>query len=340
MFVTETNDNSAVTLTNAAAVAPIPIVVTGSISPTSLTGKTGTVDLTNVTSPTFTGSSSPFAEITLQAVPIGGGSAKIVGHTQAGSDGSWSITSSKLAPGQYNILASATDQFGLNATPPVAITTILTVDTTDPVITALSFDRFDATLTVTYQDGLGGMDLASLTNSAFYHISATPLASDVHVPKLILPTQIYFTPGATPSDPVTVDVVFNKGKMFRGGKYEVVIDSGVHGAGIQDAAGNALAGTFYGTFPTGDGLPGNFEATIYTFHNVVLPFVPAAGYSSPPAGIDPPAGTKLPKVSSKTKTNAVVVSTSTQKVATKNAKLKAVDAALAELAASFKSTKS
>ena len=75
---------------------------------------------------------------------------------------------------------------------------------------------------MTYQDSLAGMDLASITNSAFYHISAKPLASNVHVPKLILPTQIYYTPGASPGDPVTVNVVFNNGHMFRGGKYEVV----------------------------------------------------------------------------------------------------------------------
>ena len=59
---------------------------------------------------------------------------------------------------------------------------------------------------------------------------------------------------ALPTDPVVVNVVFNNGHTFRGGKYEVVIDSGTGDAGIQDVAGNALDGNFYGTFPTGDGL--------------------------------------------------------------------------------------
>ena len=79
---------------------------------------------------------------------------------------------------------------------------------------------------------------------------------------------------------------------FRGGKYEVIIDSGTGDTGIQDVAGNALDGNFYGPFPTGDGLAGgNFVAEIYTFHNVVLPYVPIAnGYVPPAAGIDPPAG--------------------------------------------------
>ena len=117
------------------------------------------------------------------------------------------------------------------------------------MVTALSFDRFDATLTVTFQDNLSGMDLASITNSAFYHISATPLVDDVHVPHLILPTSITYTPGALPSDPVVVNVVFNKGHTFRGGKYEVVIDSGTGDDGIQDVAGNATRWQFLWKLP-------------------------------------------------------------------------------------------
>ena len=109
---------------------------------------------------------------------------------QAGSNGTWSITSNPLAQGTYTITASATDQFGQTVSPTATIVPTLVVDTAPPVITSLSFNRFDATLTVTFQDNLSGLDLASLTNSAFYHISATPLSSKVHVPKLILPTSI------------------------------------------------------------------------------------------------------------------------------------------------------
>ena len=343
VFVTETDDNSAVTLTNAAAVAPIPIVITGSILPTSLTGKSGTVDLTNVTSPTFAGTAGPFNNITLYAVPVGTTTGTIIGHTEAGSDGSWSITSSKLAQGQYTILASATDQFGLNATPPVAITTVLNIETTLPVITALSFDRFDATLTVTYQDGLAGMDIPSITNSAFYHLSATPLASNVHVPKLIEPTQIFFTPGC---DTVVPDhgrgrlqsrtcVPWRQvrgGHRFRRERYRGP------GRGGQSAGWHLLRHV-----PDRRWAPRrNFVATIFTFHNVTLPFVPGAGYSPPPAGIDPPAGTKLPKTKNHVvvNTKSAPVAHATQKIASKNAKLKAHDDALAELVAASKSKKS
>ena len=285
---------STVMVPNMANVTDNPIAVTGNLNPASDTGKNNLDDITADAQPNFYGTvwvsgtttPEPFAHVTLFANGVA------VGNTQAGSDGTWSITSNLLAQGTYTITASATDQFGQTVSPVATIVPKLVVDTAPPVITSLSFDRFDATLAVTFQDNLSGMDLASLTNSAFYHISARPLSSKVHVPNLILPTSISFTPGALPSDPVVVNVVFNKGRPFRGGKYEVLINSGTGDAGIQDVAGNALDGNFYGPFPTGDGLArGNFVAEILTFHNKVLPFVPVAdGYVPPAAGIDPPAG--------------------------------------------------
>jgi hypothetical protein len=329
------------TVDNTAAVAAVPYSVTGVLNPASDSGKNNLDDITNVTQPNFYGTSAPFSNITLFETPVGGGTPEPMGTAEAASNGGWSITTNLLPTGVYSITASATDQFGLNPVGPVTITSNLVIDAVPPVITSLSFNRFDATLTVTYQDNLSGMDLASITNSAFYHISATPLSSKVHVPRLILPSQISYTPGVLPSDPVVVTVVFNKGKVFRGGKYEVLINSGTGDTGIQDVAGNALDGNFYGSFPTGDGLAGgNFVADIYTFHNVILPFVPIAdGYSPPPKGIDPPAGSGASgkkahaNVEHKAK---VAAASSTAKFAAKSAKLKALDAALAELVAEAK----
>ncbi len=92
---------------------------------------------------------------------------------------------------------------------------------------------------------------------------------------------------------MVVTVVFNHGKTVRGGRYLIVIDSGTGDNGIQNIAGDALDGNFYGTFPSGDGLPGgNFAASIATYHhNIVLAPVPVLdGYVSPgSAVIDPPA---------------------------------------------------
>ncbi len=282
---------SDLTVFNTANVADSPMSVSGILNPASDSGKSGTDRITNVSQPNFygtvyvagTNTPKPYSHVTLYA------NGTPVGNTQAGSDGTWSITSNLLAQGAYAITAVAVDQFGQTVSSTATIVADLVVDTTPPVITSLSFNRFDATLTVTFQDNLSGMDLASIINSAFYHVSAKPLARNVPVPKLILPTSIDYTPGASPSDPVTVYAVFNKGRTFRGGKYEVVINSGTDDSGIQDVAGNALDGNFYGSFPTGDGLAGgSFVADISTFHRVVLPFVPiASGYVPPIKGIDP-----------------------------------------------------
>ena len=91
------------------------------------------------------------------------------------------------------------------------------VDTAPPVITNLSFNRFDATLTVAFQDSLSGMDIQSITNSAFYHLSARPCRARSTYPGLIY-HQIYYTPACS-TDPVVVRVVFNNGHSFRGSKY-------------------------------------------------------------------------------------------------------------------------
>ncbi len=333
------------TVVNSANITDNPIAVTGILNPASDSGKNNLDDITNVTRPNFygtvlatlpngTSTFDPYAHVTLYANGVA------VGTTQAGSSGTWSITSNLLPQGTFAITAGATDQFGQTVSPIATITPTLVVDTAPPVITALSFDRFDATLTVTYQSSLAGIDLASITNSAFYHISATPLSSEVHVPKLILPTSILYTPGAVPSDPAVVQVIFNNGHTFRGGKYEVLIDSGTGDSGIQDVAGNALDGNFYGSFPSGDGLAGgNFVADIDTFHRKVLPFVPIAdGYVPPPKGIDPPAGSMGGVKNQKFKTEPKVKDEkrAAERHVARNAKLKAVDAALTELGADGK----
>jgi hypothetical protein len=330
------SDSAKLTVLTPATVAAVPNVVTGILNPLSDSGKSNTDDITNVTEPNFYGTAQPNSNVVLYETPAAGGAPVEIGHAEASSDGSWSITSNLLGQGTYTITATATDQFGFNPTPAVVITPTLVIDTAAPVITDLTFDRFDATLTVTYADNLSGLDLASITNSAFYHISATPLSSKVHVPKVILPTSILYTPGALPTDPVVVTVVFNKGKVFRGGKYLVIVDSGTGDNGVQDKAGNALDGNYYGPFATGDMLPGgDFVADIYTFHNKILPFVPIAdGYVPPVKGIDPPAGSST---TAKHRAKLVVHSAATQRLAAQAAHRRTYDEALRELVGESKS---
>ena len=130
------------------------------------------------------------------------------------------------------------------------------VNSTGPVITSLGFNRSNATLTVTFLDNLSAMDLASLSNPAFYHISASPLSSRAHVTKWLVPKGVLHKPRASRTGSVTVQVVFKHKNILPKAIYEVLISSGAGNTGIHDVAGNALDGNYNGTVPTGAGLPG------------------------------------------------------------------------------------
>ena len=290
-------DGSTVTITNTANIADVPLIVTGKLNPAS---DSGIFDTTDVVQPNFLGTTNqPNATVTLFA-QASGGTPVVIGQGVSNANDAWSITANKaLATGSYVITAVAVDSAGFTTSAVTTIVADLVIDAVAPVITAATFDRFTDTLTVTYQDNLSGLALASVTNGAFYHLSARPLSAKVRVPKLLLPTAIDFTPGATATDPFEVSVVFNNGHTVRGGRYLIVIDSGAGDTGIHDVAGNALDGNFYGTFPSGDGLPGgNFAASIDTFHNnIVRPPVPFRdGYVPPSKAVDPPAHSKAAKI--------------------------------------------
>jgi hypothetical protein len=267
----------------------------GKLSPMSDSGLSNTDGVTNITTPTFVGNTSPGTSVEVFAAPSGSATlpGSLIATGTANAGGVWTATAyTPLANGSYVNTAEV-----LSASGSVLATTSLgtvVIDNVGPVVTALTFDRFTDTVTVTYQDNLSGLDYASIANSNFYQMSATQLASDVPVPKLLLPTSISITPGATPTSPEVVQVVFNKGRTVRGGRYLIVIDSGTGDTGVQDIAGNPLDGNFYGNFPSGDGIPGgDFVVAISTFHaGITLPYVPLKdGYVPPSAAVDPPAHT-------------------------------------------------
>ena len=274
--------------------------LTGGLSPQSDTGVSDTDGITSDITPTFVGTTAPGTTVEIFATPSG---STVLPGTQiaigaANSAGAWTATvSTPLHDGSYTITAESVSSSGtvLNT---ASLGTVV-IDTVGPVITAMTFDRFTDTVTVTYQDNLSGLDLASIGNGAYYHLSAQPLAPNVPVPKLLLPTAITITPVTTATKPEDiVTVVFNHGHSVRGGRYLIVIDSGTGNAGVQDIAGDALDGNFYGTFPTGDGLPGgNFAAATATFHNnIVLKPVPVQdGYVSPGASVIGPVPSKTTK---------------------------------------------
>ena len=267
--------------------------LSGRLSPQSDTGVSDTDGITSDTTPTFDGITTPGTTVEVFAAPLGSNASpgSMIAIGVANAAGYWTATveNTPLADGSYTITALAVNSAGdvLNT---ASLGTVV-IDTVGPVITALSFNRFDDTLTATYQDNLSGLATASIENGVFDQFSAKPLSRKVPVPKLLLVTRLVVTPGASPTDPVEVQVVFNHGRTVRGGRYSIVIDSGSGDSGVHDVAGNALDGNFYGTFPSGDGLPGgNFDASIVTFHNhITLAPVPFRdGYVSPgKAVIDP-----------------------------------------------------
>src|SRR5262249_39117527 len=155
-------DGSRMTVPNFAFVADNPITLSGALNPASDSGPSNTDAITNVAQPNFAGTTSPYAVVSIFATPSGGGSPARIAQVSAASNGTWSVNSSALAVGTYAITASAVDQFGETTSgAPITIVPALVVDGVGPRINSLQFDRFTGTLTVTYQDNLSGMDLAS-----------------------------------------------------------------------------------------------------------------------------------------------------------------------------------
>jgi hypothetical protein len=265
----------------------VGVTLTGTrLSPQTDSGISQNDAITNVATPTFAGSVNPGTTVEIFASPAGSTSfpGTLVASGVGDGSGVYTATNySTLADGIYNMTAEA-----INTSTKTVLAAqsfgSLTVETQGPVVSSVAFNRFDATATITLTEpnGLDDLDYASITNSAFYHLSASPLSSKVHVPKVILPTSITVTPGATPNTDV-VSVVFYRGRPIRGGLFTLTIDSGNNDDGVQDVAGNALDGNFYGTFPSGDGLPGgDFKALIPAFHKLVLPAEPFLDGYVPP----------------------------------------------------------
>jgi hypothetical protein len=282
---------TSLTIANAAAVADVPLVLTGQLNPASDSGKFNNDGVTNVSGPNFFGTIEPFADVTLYATPTGGGPAKQIGQGQADSSGNWSITSNHLADNSYTITATAVDQFGkATTTAPVPIQTAanngpLVIDTVGARVTGLTFDRLTGTLVFTFLDDRSGMLTQSLNDAANYVFNnqrARPLG------KYIV-TSITTTGNPSGAGPQNVTIIINHGRLLRGFfQITALSKSPEKPSGIQDLAGNALDGEFYGAgSASGNGVPGgNFVANLNDFHHFVFPPFTVIGFPHPndPAG--------------------------------------------------------
>jgi hypothetical protein len=267
------DDGSRLTITNTATVTDNAITLTGFLNPASDTGKSHTDAITDVNQPNLYGVTEPLAHVHLFANGVA------VGQTQAGSDGTWSITTTRLADGSYTITATACDQFGVTSTAapvqilPNATQGKLVIDTVGPRITAATYSRLTNTATFTFQDvlqdgvtaGGSGPLVQSLSDAANFVLNR------VHPrpPGTYIVTSITVVPGAT-ADSEDVTVVFNNGKQIKGGFFLISARSAsvLNPSGIQDVAGNALDGEFYGpNSASGNGVPGgDFVAKVRDVH--------------------------------------------------------------------------
>ena len=271
---------ASVNVGNTASVADVPIDLTGGLNPASDTGVSNSDAITSINQPNFTGKSELNSTIQLFAQPTAGGVPQLVGQTTADASGSWNITTNLLADGRYNITAAATDAAGhTKATREIEPATHpLVIDTIGPKITGLTFDRVHGRINVTFQDELTGMDRESPLNAANYLLSK----QQVRMPGAFTLTSITTMAPASPSAPQTVVLTFNGDRQIRGGRYTFTILSGSGAIGVRDAAGNALDGEFYGSFPSGNGHPGgNFVVLLDAIHRRIDAPKSAVGSATP-----------------------------------------------------------
>jgi len=284
---------AAVTLQNTANVADRPLVVNGILDKNSDSGQSNTDGITNVSSPKFFGfTTEAGANVFLYAQRVGTSGLVLIG--QGVSDGSkrWNITSDFLNDGRYNIFVQAEDSDGntVSSLTPVALPSgvvgPITIDTVGPKVTNVAFARLTGQVFVTYQDERSGLKQASLIDANNY--AFTKLSGPGHVSKFRVNLISAVPRGPLSTVPQTVGLTFNDARQIRGGSYQFTVRSASSKVrnGVQDVAGNAMDGEFYGFFPSGNNVRGgNFVAILDAKHNQIFPPKTAVGIATP---VNPP----------------------------------------------------
>lgn len=284
-------DGASTTITNTANVADVPLVVTGMLNPASDSGVSDTDDITNVVQPNFLGATNqPDATVSLYATASGSTTPVLIGAGTSDSSGAWSITAaSPFANGAYAITAVAVDSSGHTTSTTTTIVPDLVIDTVGPKVTSVVFNRSAGQIVVTFQDYGGpgnagvGLDMASLIDAANYQLTT------VHHPRVgkYRFNVITDVPGTT-TGTQTVTLTVNGGKPIAGGWYffTIISKSSTDVSGVEDIAGNALDGEFYGYLPSGNNIPGgNFVAQLTAIHHTVFAPSTVVGRATP---VSPP----------------------------------------------------
>jgi len=172
------------------SVPSAPDLVAGSDS-----GGSNTDNLTNIVTPSFTGTADPFATITLYAGAVA------IGSTAAAADGVWSITAATLSEGSHVITATATNAGGTSL-PSAGLT--VTIDTTPPAtpstpdlhpvsdsgtsstddLTRITTPTFTgsaaANTTITLRDGATVIGTGLANGAGIWSIKSTTLGDGAH----------------------------------------------------------------------------------------------------------------------------------------------------------------
>ena len=217
---TPTGANESYTVDNTAPAAPS----TPDLAAGSDTGASSSDDITNDTTPTFTGTSEANATINVSSNVDGA-----IGSATADGSGNWSVTAgSALTEGTHTITATATDSAGNVSSASSGLS--ITLDTTAPDINSITrltptgqtigTSTANVGFRVTYSEAVAGSNQADY---AFQNVSGTAAGS----------VSSYGTSSAT-------QINVQLGTLSGDGDFSISLNGG---HGITDTAGNALSST-------------------------------------------------------------------------------------------------
>jgi hypothetical protein len=270
--VTITSADGAAALAHGSAfVAGPPATVgtlTGRLDPRSDTGVSQEDGITRDNTPRFLGTAGPGAIVTLRATPTGGGASTPLGRAVTDAAGNWTIDAPLIPDGSYDVAASAVGEDG--STTSETLQTVV-MDTVGPQVTGTQLDRADGRVVLGFRDDRSGLDGRGPVDGANYAFTRANSR-----PGRFLVTSLAETPPSGLTSVVVAAV--NDGRWLRGGIYTLVVRSG----GVQDVAGNALDGKFFGSFPSGDGEPGgDFVARLDSIRRIIYSASPLDSTASP-----------------------------------------------------------
>ncbi|HEV3165438.1 MAG TPA: Ig-like domain-containing protein [Isosphaeraceae bacterium] len=218
------------------------IIIAGGLNPASDSGRSSSDGVTNNNQPNFQGLAVPGSLVRLIAVPVGSNQAQLLGQAMADASGHWSVTSSRLADGTYNVYGAALNASGTIIGRAVIATGAngapLRIVTAAPEVTNLKFDPTRGLIVFNLADGYG-IDMSQDPNPRFFHL--TRIGSRTELPlgvTISLPPMAANQRSSAPG-PIVI-VAINQGQPLPPGRYVFQVDA----QAFHDVAGNALAAPF------------------------------------------------------------------------------------------------